>query len=412
MTPAGVTQAIPARSEVDARLAASPGLGWEALALLRGATVAIIGLGALGGPLGMHLACLGIALVLIDSDVIAAANLGNQLWDAKAVGEEKSGARARQLAAFNPECSIVPITARIEDLGLAALAGVDLLVTGLDGRAARLRVAELSLRLGIPWVDGGVDGSGSMLRGTVTVFDPRMPDAPCYGCRLDGADLQAIAKEGRGPGCPSWRTERRSLTPPTLQASAFAGVIAGYQAIVASRVLLGCPGDLAGKQLVVACDGTPQVRALGLTPNPRCLVGHYRFEPLRAVAGEQVGDLLAAGARELGAPVERLGLHGRLLALGLGCPRCGAVRDLVRVAEMVSDAEATCACGAEMVPEELAGEVSAGRAASWAARTWADLGVPAADVVTVWAGGSEAHYMVNVPGATASGVAGTAEGPA
>ncbi len=397
MTPAGSMHAISSRCEADARLAGSPGLDAEALAVLRGSAVAVIGLGALGGPLAMHLALLGVALILVDPDVVALANLGNQLWPAASVGETKSTARAKQLAALNPQCPIVPVAARIEDLGLAALAGVRLLLTGLDGRAARLRVAELSLRLGIPWIDAAVDGSGRALRGTVTVFDPRAPEAACYGCRLDAGDLGLIAREGRGPGCPSWRRELRPLMPSTLQASAFGGVVAGHQAIVASRMLLGRARNLVGKQLIIECDGTPRVRMLGLTPNPRCLLGHHRLEPLRVIAGERIGDLLAAAAADLATPAESLALHGRMLAVGLICPRCAARRDVLRVAEAVSDAEATCACGVEMVPAALASELAAEQARAWADRTWTDLGLPAADVVTARAGAHEAHYVVNVP---------------
>jgi adenylyltransferase/sulfurtransferase len=396
MMAAGSMHAASARLEIDARLAGSPGLGADALALLRGSTVALIGLGALGGPVGMHLASLGVALVLVDPDVVSLANLGNQLWPAASVGEAKSEARARQLAALNPECPLAPISARIEDLGLAALAGVGLLITGLDGRAARLRVAELSLRLGIPWVDAAVDGTGQALRGTVTVFDPRLPDTACYGCRLDAADLGTIAKEGRGLGCPSWRRDARALTPPTLQASAFGGVIAGYQAIVATRVLLGRAGELIGRQLVVECDTAPRLRMLGLTPNPRCLIGHHRLAPLRVVAGEQIGEVLVAAAAALGTPAESLGFHGRMLAVGLTCPGCAARRDVVRVAEAVSDADATCACGVEMVPERLVSEVSAAELRMWSERTWTDLGLPVADVVTARASGVEAHFVLNV----------------
>jgi adenylyltransferase/sulfurtransferase len=397
MTPAGSMQVVSTRSESDARLAGSPGLDTDALAVLRGSAAAVIGLGALGGPVSMHLASLGVPLVLCDPDTVSTANLGNQLWPAASVGEAKSAARARQLAALNPECQIAPVAARIEDLGLAALAGVGVLVTGLDGRAARLRVAELSLRLGIPWVDAAVDGSGRALRGTVTVFDPRLPETACYGCRLDKADLGAIAKEGRGPGCPSWRRDTRPLTPPTLQASAFGGVIAGYQAILATRVLLGRAGELIGRQLIVECDAAPRLRVLGLTPNPRCLVGHHRLAPLCTVAGARIADLLAAAATQLGSPAESLGFHGRMLAVGLICPACAARRDVVRVAEAVSDADARCACGAEMVPDRLSSEVSAEQAQAWSERTWADLGLPAADVVTARASGIEAHFVINVP---------------
>jgi hypothetical protein len=49
-----------------------------------------------------------------------------------------------------------------------------------------------------------------------------------------------------------------------------------------------------------------------------------------------------------------------------------------------------------MVPAALVSELPAEQAQAWADRTWTDLGLPAADVVTARAGGYEAHYVVNV----------------
>src|SRR5581483_6435032 len=152
----------------DERLAASPDLDRWALTRLQAAEVAVVGVGMLGGAAALHLALLGVKLVLIDAGTVEDVNLGNQMLPATGLGEPKSVVRARQIAELNPECRARAIARRIEDIGLAALRGAGLLVSGLDGRAGRTRVNEIASLLGIPWVDMAVDGSGRSLRGTIT----------------------------------------------------------------------------------------------------------------------------------------------------------------------------------------------------------------------------------------------------
>ncbi len=379
----------------DARLLDCPTLGPDRLARFCEAAAAILGVGALGGPVSLHLGCLGVTQVVVDPDTVELHNLANQMWPAASVGKPKSIARAEQVRSLNPGAVVQPVVARIEDLGLAALARVQVLVTGLDGRAARLRVAEISNRLCIPWVEAAVDGSGRSLYGTVTLFVPRRPDAVCYACRHDTASLGAIAREQRGPGCPSWRRVGTAPTPPTLQSSALSGIVAGLQALAVMRVLFGEAEALAGRQLVIRADGVPSVRVLEMAANPRCLLGHEPLLPLRAVPGDRVADVMATAAVDLGAPVEALRFHGRTLVIDLACTRCGHVRDTVRLAEAFTDAEVRCGCGAEMRPHAASATVSGGDLARLPACTWSEMGVPFADVVTAVARGAEAHYVVN-----------------
>jgi molybdopterin/thiamine biosynthesis adenylyltransferase len=381
----------------DARLIESPGLGRDELARLHRATVAVIGLGVLGGQVSHHLALLGVGQVVIDCGRVEAENLGNQGFPVAQLGAPKSAARARQIAALNPDCTVRAIGSRVEDLGLAALADVDLIVTGLDSRAARVRVNELTWRWGIPWVDAAVDGTGRWLHGTVTAFDPRLADSPCYLCRYGANDLVRISREGRGPGCPNPLHPEVPVTPPTLQASAFGGIIAGLQTLYATRLLLGTGEDLVGRQLRVDCSHIPQIRSVGAPRNPRCIFDHRPFLPLATAPGPSVGDVLAAAARDLGSEPNELALHGRTLVTGLKCPACGTTRDVVRVAGTFPAEELSCACGrsAEMDPAGLSNHLSADEAQRQAACTWQDLGVPVADVVTARAGARTMHYVVN-----------------
>jgi molybdopterin/thiamine biosynthesis adenylyltransferase len=360
---------------------------------LQASSAAVVGGGLLGGMVIHHLALLGVGMVVVDCGHVEPENLGNQGFGVDHLGEWKSEARARQVAALNPECGLHAVNGPVEALGLGALAGVDLLIAGLDGRAARVRVNEISQRLGIPFVDAGVDGSGDRLLGTVTVYDPRSPEAACYLCRHRAEDLAAIAREGRGPGCPSWRREGLPHTPPTLVASPFGGVVGSLQALWATRVLLSRPGEFSNTRLIIDCDGVPRVRAVTLTRRRDCLVGHGRLHPLRRVSKGTVGELLERAAADLGSPSDALILHDRPLLVGGECLYCGATTDYVRLAEAHDDEELRCGCGAP-APLVLTDRLSRERAVRIASQCWADLGLPAADVVTAVAGDRQAHYVV------------------
>lgn len=378
------------------RLAASPGLGRAELAQLQRSRVALLGLGVLGGQTAIHLGLLGIGVQLLDDSFVGFENLGNQAFRVADVGALKSLARARHIAALNPDAWLRALACRVEDLGLAALEAVDVVATGLDSALSRVRVNELVWRTARSWVDSAVDGSGRRLHGTVTVFDARRDDCACWLCRYDARALDAMRREGRGPGCANPLRPQVPVSAPTLQASAFAAVVAGLQAVVVTRLLLGRGEELVGRQIIVECDAEPRVRVVALARNPRCLFDHQRFA-LSAAAGDAVGDVLDQAAAALGAPPESLALHGRSIVSGLVCSRCGVSRDVVRAAGTFRDGEVRCSCNpeAEMVPRALSDGLSAGEARRLAAWTWDELGIPAHDVVTARAGTASRHYVVN-----------------
>ena len=381
--------------QIDARLAAT--LGAERLRRLHGSLVAVIGTGLLGGQLLPHLAMLQVQQLLVDGGEVEPPNLGNQMFPMAALGEAKVAARAAQVAAFNPSCPVRSFHARVEDLGLGVFDGVDLLLTGLDGRASRIAVRNVSQRLAIPWIDAAVDGSGERLLGTVTCYDPREPSSPCYACKYDDDALAAIAREGRGRGCPSWRGGDAPQTAPTLTASPFGAVVAGYQMIWALRVLLGEGGALAGRQLQIAADGEPRVRVVELAYAERCRFDHRALRPLARAAEPTVGALVARAPAELGAEPDALQLHDRLAARGLVCAACGARSARVRLCRAYTDDELRCACGAaeEMVPQELVARLDADELRALAGVRFRDLGMPERDVVTVTSARGERHYLVS-----------------
>src|SRR5438132_1100871 len=61
----------------------------------------------------------------------------------------------------------------IRRLGLGALRECDLLVSCLDSKTGRAAVNGIATRLGIPWVDGALDGAGRSMFARVAAYDPR-----------------------------------------------------------------------------------------------------------------------------------------------------------------------------------------------------------------------------------------------
>jgi adenylyltransferase/sulfurtransferase len=358
--------------------------------------VAVVGVGVLGGQVSYHLALLGIAQVLIDPDDVAPANLANQGFAAATVGMKKVTVRAAQAMAMQPVARVRTIPEAVEDVGLGQLAGVDAIATGVDGRAARVRVNEMASRLNVPWVDAAVDGSGRSLLGTVTLYDPRRAEAPCYLCRAGAADVAAIAREGRGPGCPSWRRPNGRVLPPTLQASAFGAVVAGLQAIWLVRLLLDRAADLVGRELVVTCDGAPRTRLVSLRRAARCVFDHRVLRPLATLRAATVGELLDAAAEDLSAPADEIMPYGRPLVLRLRCTGCGRERRLLKLAHACSDDDVRCpcGCGVEMAPVELTDGLDGATARRFAASTWREIGLPAGEIVTARSGERAVHYVV------------------
>src|SRR5213594_3287036 len=201
----------------DERLAMLPWLGPVRLAELRQKTVAVLGAGNIGGHAAQHFVMVGTKVVLIDRDVVETVNLGTQAFTEDDVGLPKAEARARWLGPLNPRCRIEPIHADIRRLGLGALRECDLLVSCLDSKTGRAAVNGIATRLGIPWVDGALDGAGRSMFARVAAYDPRSLGGSCYMCPHDAASVRAMfAAEAGGPGCSSpWWGMRKEVSPPT-----------------------------------------------------------------------------------------------------------------------------------------------------------------------------------------------------
>ena len=136
-------------------------VGWEGQIKLLRSTVAVVGLGGLGGSVVEGLARMGVGrLIVVDGDVFLDHNLNRQVLSAEAdLGLLKAEVTRANVAQINAavEVIIYPEYATRENLP-RLLDGVEVVVDALDRLPIRLTLQEAAQELGIPMVHGAIAG--------------------------------------------------------------------------------------------------------------------------------------------------------------------------------------------------------------------------------------------------------------
>lgn len=133
----------------------------EALRALARLTVAVLGVGAIGGAVAVQLATAGVrTLRLVDDDHVEPSNLHRQhLYTTGDVGTPKVTAAARRLREHEPEAAIDPVPRRLSSAADVAevIKGADLVVNTVDTPQPHIRrwVNRACVEAGVPFVTGG-----------------------------------------------------------------------------------------------------------------------------------------------------------------------------------------------------------------------------------------------------------------
>jgi adenylyltransferase/sulfurtransferase len=256
-------------------------------------------------------------------------------------GRQKAPVVASAAAELNSAVEIAALHADVRLLPLGFMADFDLVLGGLDNREARLWINGACRKLGIPWIDGAIEG----LRGVVRTF---LPDGPCYECTLGEADRALLA---RRQSCALLSADdiADGKTPTTATSSS---IVAAVQTQEAVKLLTGRRDLLALSGQGWNFIGDTLETWLVDYPEDEFCLAHDRYGPLLptpCASSEGLGDLLA----RLHAPV--LASVGGLeavdleydLVLAAECPACGAHRTLGRRLAALSRGDGECrACGA------------------------------------------------------------------
>ena len=161
-----------------------PGFGQEGQEKLKCSHVIVAGLGGLGTPASIYLACAGTGhITLVDCDRVELSNLNRQIlhWE-EDIGEKKPFSAARKLAKLNPSIKITPLFERItEDNVRDIIGGANVVIDGMDNFETRFVLNSACVTEKIPFIHGGIYG----LFGEVTTIIPGK--TPCFSCIFPAA---------------------------------------------------------------------------------------------------------------------------------------------------------------------------------------------------------------------------------
>ena len=169
-----------------------PGIGEEGQRKLGNSCVVIIGCGALGTIIATSLVRAGVGKTrIIDRDFIEYHNLQRQvLFNEEDIKAElpKAIAAERHLKKVNSSVEIEGVVSDVNYTNIERLvAGADLILDGLDNLETRLLINDVSLKLQIPWIYGGVISSYGM---TMNIIPH---ETPCFRCLQAGPISRGIA---------------------------------------------------------------------------------------------------------------------------------------------------------------------------------------------------------------------------
>jgi molybdopterin/thiamine biosynthesis adenylyltransferase len=205
------------------------------------AHVVVIGAGAIGSQVLPHVARMpGVyAVTVIDRDRYESSNVAAQNIAMLDVGKSKAQTQAARLKQINRSLNTTPIHMPVEDLPLGWLRA-DVMLACLDSRRARMVVNQAAWRLGVPWIDAGVDASGLA---RVQVFLPE-DDAPCLECGWNTDDYRLVEQH--------YACHQPSAPPATRATSELGGLAAALQASECRKLLSGDRDNLlAGRDLMI-----------------------------------------------------------------------------------------------------------------------------------------------------------------
>ena len=172
-------------------------LGKEGMERLRKSTVAVFGLGGVGGYVAEALARSGVGkLELVDHDVFSITNLNRQILATRdVVGQDKVLVAARRIAAIDPEIQVNPrkIFYTPETAHLFDFSQYDYVVDAIDTVTGKLQLIQAAQAAGTPIISSM--GTGNKL--DPTAF--RVADIyGTSGCALG----RVMRQEGRERGIP------------------------------------------------------------------------------------------------------------------------------------------------------------------------------------------------------------------
>ena len=204
-------------------------IGIEGQQRLLDAHALVVGAGGLGSPVALYLGTAGVGrITLVDHDTVDLTNLQRQIAHRMTrICRPKVESAADSVREINPELRIVALQQRADAALLDALvADADVVLDCSDNFATRHAVNAACVAHGRPLVSGAAIG----FDGQISVYDTRLPEAPCYACVFPA---ESAFEEAR---CATM-----GVFAPLV------GIVGTMQAAEALKLLAGVGTSLAGR---------------------------------------------------------------------------------------------------------------------------------------------------------------------
>jgi len=317
--------------------------------------VIVVGVGNIGSHLVPHLGRMpGLAgVTLIDRDRYDESNLVGQDITRRDVGRLKVRVQAARLRRINPGLVVRAVAAAVEELPLGLLQA-DALLGCVDSRAARQTLNEATRRLGVPWIDAGVQGSGWLARVSVYPPDAR---AACLECGWDQQDYDLLEQD--------YPCKRGGTVPlPTHAPSALGALAASMQALECQALLWGESDGSQPASRQVVIDARHHTHYMTSLPrHASCRVAEHRPWSIVGLPADPreltLDDLVRAarttrsrrqtGRRRPALDHFSLRVAGQRFVTSLRCSGCGRVSKFFGVRRRLQTRRRACRrCGKPM----------------------------------------------------------------
>ena len=174
-------------------------IGYEGQLKLRNARVCLVGAGGLGSPVALKLTGMGIGFLrVVDRDIVSRSDLHRQyLYDADSIGIPKVEVLFQKLSRLNPDVGLDPVPESLNAVNAEELlAGMDVVIDGLDRPEPRYIVNRTCNRLKIPYIFGAaIEAFGNVS----TILPGRTFCLECFMPGLHDEDLPVCGVVGVHP---------------------------------------------------------------------------------------------------------------------------------------------------------------------------------------------------------------------
>jgi adenylyltransferase/sulfurtransferase len=263
----------------------------------------------------------------------------------------------------------------------------DVILACLDSKESRRSANEIAWRLGMPWIDAGVEPSLMLAR--VNIYLPAA-DQPCLECawsERDYAELSTIHPCDAGV----------SKAPATNSPACLGALAAALQAIECQKLLAGqAAGALIGRQVLIEAANHRQF-VTAFHRNSKCRFDHaiWSISSLdRAPQELSIAAMLQMANRSDSSAA--LAFGGQPVVKRLDCPGCGFTRRIFRLQRRLRPADRFCdRCGREMLSAGFYMKTRLSRAdlsPGDADRSLASLGLRQGDVISLSNGAGKKFF--------------------